>query len=123
MSSSSVPGRADTRLIRVRETVYTFGRFKVTVVRGPDVGTETVSTGPDFGIGTAQSNQLIVRDSTVSRHHCSITALQRGFLLRDLGSTNGTRLGGFRIEAAYLHPGATIEIGVTTLRFDSLNEV
>src|SRR5262249_46497219 len=49
-------------------------------------------------------------------------ATPRGFLLRDLGSTNGTTLGGFVVESAYLKPGASIGLGQSTLRFESLAE-
>src|SRR5262249_49506648 len=41
--------------------------------------------------------------------------------LRDLGSKNGTRLSGFRIEAAYLDAGALVRVGKTTIRFDPLD--
>ncbi len=71
-------------------------------------------------IGTAPGNQLILTDQAVSRHHCVIAVTPRGFLLRDLGSTNGTTLSGFRVKAAYLLPGASLGVGQSTLRFDPL---
>jgi DNA-binding NtrC family response regulator len=58
----------------------------------------------------------------VSRHHCLIASTPQGFLLRDCGGTNGTRLGHFRIESAYVQLGASIDIGETTLEFELLNE-
>jgi len=42
----------------------------------------------------------------------------RGILLTDLGSTNGTRVAGRRIQAAYVEPGEPIEIGATRLRIE-----
>jgi transcriptional regulator with PAS, ATPase and Fis domain len=83
---------------------------------------ERASDRSELSIGTAEGNSLVLTDSAVSRHHCTITVTDRGFLLRDLDSTNGTFLQSFRVEAAYLEPGATITAGVTSLRFQPLDE-
>lgn len=99
---------------------YTFHRFRCEVIAGPDKGANQVSDAPEFVLGTADGNQLVLTDRTVSRHHCVIIATPQGFMIRDLGSTNGTTLGGFRIESAYLKPGALIGLGKTSVRFDSL---
>jgi DNA-binding NtrC family response regulator len=107
-------------LLAVRE--LTFHRFRCEVMAGPDKGAQQVSDAPEFCIGTAEGNQLVLTDRTVSRHHCVITATPQGFMIRDLGSTNGTALGGYRIESAYLKPGALIGIGKTNVRFDNLPE-
>jgi DNA-binding NtrC family response regulator len=46
----------------------------------------------------------------------------QGVLLRDLDSTNGTTVAGFRVGTAYLQSGAVIAIGMTKLRYDELGE-
>lgn len=97
-------------------------RFRAEVVAGRDQGVAGASAGPLLGIGTAPGNQLIVTDPSVSRHHCVIEATEDGFLLRDLGSTNGTVLSGYRIKSAYLEPGAVITLGETSMRFDCSEE-
>ncbi|HJZ83818.1 MAG TPA: sigma 54-interacting transcriptional regulator [Polyangia bacterium] len=112
---------AETHLL-ARSRVYSFRRFRIQVTDGPERGTEKVSDATEFGIGSAPGNQLQLTDPTVSRHHCLITASPQGFLLRDLGSKNGTTLAGFRVESAYLHSGAVIGLGLTTLRFDPLED-
>jgi two-component system response regulator GlrR len=93
-------------------------QFSLEVVSGPDAGMRAVSDGIELAIGTNPGNQLVLTDAAVSRHHCQIVVEDRGFLLRDLGSTNGTELGGYRILAAYLAPGATIRVGQSTLQFE-----
>jgi two-component system, NtrC family, response regulator GlrR len=97
-------------------------QFRVEVVSGPDQGIVAVSDGAELAIGTGAGNQLILTDSTVSRHHCQIAAIEDGFILRDLGSTNGTTLAGYRVLAAYLEPNAVIAVGQTVLRFDVTND-
>jgi DNA-binding NtrC family response regulator len=100
----------------------TFQRFRVRVVGGPDAGREVSSEGEELSIGSADGNDLVLSDTTVSRHHCTITASPDGFKLRDLMSTNGTRLGGFKIDGALLRAGATFVAGRTTLSFEPLEE-
>jgi transcriptional regulator of acetoin/glycerol metabolism len=96
-------------------------QFRVEVVSGPDQGIVAISDGAELAIGTGPGNQLILTDSTVSRHHCQIAAVEDGFVLRDLGSTNGTTLAGYRVLAAYLEPNAVVGVGQTVLRFDVTN--
>jgi DNA-binding NtrC family response regulator len=94
-------------------------QFSVDVVAGPDRGLHVVSNGGTIGIGTNPVNQLILTDSTVSRRHCQIAADETGFLLKDLGSKNGTSLGGHRVVTAYLAPSSVLRVGQTVLCFDA----
>jgi DNA-binding NtrC family response regulator len=97
-------------------------RFQLRVAAGPDEGAVAVSASDELSVGTAQGNDLVLTDPTVSRHHCAIASAGGAFALRDLDSTNGTKLGGYRIQLAYLKPGARIAIGRTELVFESLGE-
>jgi DNA-binding NtrC family response regulator len=112
------PGETVALIVRPRECAI--GRFRLQVVSGPDKGLEKISDGQELSIGTANSNHLILTDRAVSRHHCLIQATDTGFLLRDLGSKNGTTLGGFRVLGGYLGPGAILSMGESTLRFEPL---
>lgn len=62
-------------------------------------------------IGRAADNNLPLDHPLVSAHHAVIRRTAAGDLLEDLGSTNGTYLGGQRISQAPLQPGATLHIG------------
>jgi DNA-binding NtrC family response regulator len=118
----SRPGPVDARTLSLQGRDYSFSRFRLAVIRGPDQGTEHDSEVDECSIGTSEGNQLVLSDRSVSRHHCVIRSAASGPLLLDLGSTNGTQLSGVRVEAAYLTNGATIEIGKTALRFELLEE-
>ena len=91
---------------------------RLRVIDGPDRGLVADDVEGELACGTAPGNQLQLTDPTVSRYHLTITAMTKGTLLRDVGSTNGVLLAGCRIESAYLGPGAVLQIGQTTLRFE-----
>ena len=108
-----LPG--DVRELRVR-------RFALRVIDGPDKGGECLSSGPELAVGSAASNDLVLTDPTVSRHHFVLQVGPDGVILRDLDSTNGTTLAGYRVGSAHLKPGAILGLGLTTLRLDDLAE-
>src|SRR5687767_3275792 len=99
-----------------------FQRARLEVVAGPDQGAVVDSDAPELVVGADEGATLALRDATVSRHHLAITATPQGFLLRDLGSKNGTRIGGLRVEVVYLRSGTLLEVGQTTVRFTALDE-
>jgi DNA-binding NtrC family response regulator len=101
---------------------FVFQRFRVAVVVGPDSGKQRIADGPELSIGTSPSSDLVLSDPTVSRHHCAIEARPRGFHLRDLGSTNGTRIGHHFVESIYLGGEALISLGTSAVKFEILDE-
>src|SRR5580704_16506248 len=62
-------------------------------------------------IGKADDNDLVLQDDTVSRHHCELVREGAAVRVRDLGSTNGTRVDGTRVKDALLSPGAVLRVG------------
>jgi len=89
------------------------------VVRdGPDKGTSVEITAT-LVIGTQPGSGLTLTDPTVSRTHAEVSRTAQGFLLQDLGSTNGTFLNGVRVDRAYLREGAVLTMGKTDLLFRS----
>jgi transcriptional regulator with GAF, ATPase, and Fis domain len=96
--------------------------FSLTVIEGPGTGASLRAQTSEVSVGTAQGNDLVLADPTVSRHHFSITATPEGFLLKDFGSSNGTWVGGARILSGYVDDGARVRAGRTTLRVDLIDE-
>jgi DNA-binding NtrC family response regulator len=66
-------------------------------------------------VGTGRAANVVVRDPTVSARHCEIAATRGGLLVRDVGSRNGTYVGGARVLEAVCGEGTVITIGRTTL--------
>ncbi|HTG01285.1 MAG TPA: sigma 54-interacting transcriptional regulator [Nitrospirota bacterium] len=92
------------------------------VVKGKDAGKEMVLQKPVVTIGTLAENDLVLSDATVSRRHAAVEEKPKGYLLRDLDSTNGTFLDAVRVREAYLSPGARIRLGQTEVVFSPLEE-
>jgi DNA-binding NtrC family response regulator len=111
-----------TRTLEASGTRIRYQRFALHVVGGPDEGAKVISTGEEATLGTEPGNDLVLTDRTVSRHHASIRATTRGFELRDLGSTNGTVLGGYLTFSALVEPGALIGVGRTIVKFEPIDE-
>ena len=70
-------------------------------------------------LGRASGSLVTLADRLASRHHAAIRfdAEAATWMLRDLGSRNGTWLDGVRINTAVLSPGCQIRIGTTELVF------
>jgi transcriptional regulator with GAF, ATPase, and Fis domain len=73
-------------------------------------------------IGAMDDNDLILSDDTVSRYHCKIVQEETGYVLYDLGSTNGTFINKVRVREAFLKPGCTVHLGQTELKFHAGEE-
>jgi len=70
---------------------------------------------PRFTIGRELACDMTLADETVSRWHASLERVASGWLLDDLGSTNGTRLNGWRVTGPVLvQPGDMVSFGAAT---------
>ena len=66
--------------------------------------------------GKAEGNDVVIDHPTVSRSHFAVVREGDRYLLRDLGSTNGTFLDGAQVREAYLRAGSLVEAGDVRLR-------
>jgi len=97
-------------------------RCKLVVIKGPQRGTEFVIAGDVIRVGKATENDLAITDETVSRVHFEIVRDAKGYLLRDLKSTNGTFLDGAEIKEAYIRAGSVVGAGAVELKFTPFEE-
>jgi len=81
-----------------------------------DAGPKSIDSFP-FTIGRDESCELSVPDSSISRNHCQIQKSEKGFLLSDLGSTNGTFIGDREIHEQLLAAGDQIRLGNRIYKF------
>ena len=69
-------------------------------------------------LGRHPNNTVQVLDRIVSKEHCHIDFVDGRFLLRDLGSLNGTFVNGERVSERVLNPGDEITLGSTRILYD-----
>jgi transcriptional regulator with GAF, ATPase, and Fis domain len=74
-------------------------------------------------IGSKPDNDIVLKDTTVSRAHAEIVRGHEGTILRDLGSTNGTFVGAVRVREVYLAPDTRFKIGKTELLYTPQDEI
>ncbi|MCY0987317.1 sigma 54-interacting transcriptional regulator [Nannocystis sp. ILAH1] len=102
-------------------------RVMLRVTDGPDRDAQVQTARPRLTIGRSAVNDLVLTDSSISGLHAELQLGSGGphgaVLLRDLGSTNGTHVGGVRIREAWIEPGATIHVGKTAIAFLAEDEV
>jgi tetratricopeptide (TPR) repeat protein len=66
---------------------------------------------PRFTIGRDAENSHCLADGVVSRYHAELIRLGNDFLLRDLGSTNGSFVNGARVSEQMLNDGDVVRFG------------
>jgi tetratricopeptide (TPR) repeat protein len=66
---------------------------------------------PRFTIGRGAENSLCVQSTVVSRSHAELIRVGANYLLRDLGSTNGSFVNGDRVTERMLNDGDTLRFG------------
>jgi len=70
---------------------------------------------PVINIGRHSDNDLVLDDTHVSRHHAQIRAINKRYVVFDVGSTAGILLNGKKITQATLRPGDVLKIGMVNL--------
>jgi putative nucleotidyltransferase with HDIG domain len=92
MPRPETPKRGAVREVRVKRCIRLRG------LNGPYKGQSWESIEL-LRIGRLGPLEVVLDDNSVSRNHAEIRHTDRGWRLRDLGSTNGTRLNGVRLSA------------------------
>ncbi|MGB3713968.1 MAG: FHA domain-containing protein [Candidatus Promineifilaceae bacterium] len=95
--------------------VIRYGKLNLLNPNGPEREFELAKS--DISLGRATTNDITLDDVRVSRNHARVDCGEQGVTLVDLGSANGTRVNGLRIERATLVPGDTISLGSQQLKY------
>jgi pSer/pThr/pTyr-binding forkhead associated (FHA) protein len=90
-------------------------RLSLAILDGPDAGTVVRIDKPRLTIGRSGAD-VTLNDSEASRQHALLEIRDLIITVSDLGSTNGTLVGGEKInEAVELSDKSEFQVGATTL--------
>jgi adenylate cyclase len=82
-------------------------------------GQQAIELRPINSLGRHPNNSIQLLDKIVSKEHCILEQREGGFVLRDLGSLNGTYINGERVRGEQmLRHGDEIALGSTRARYD-----
>lgn len=120
VSDLPAPRRSPARAVlgRVAEAGRTARRRLVSYLEPPQPLAFVLPSGAQdsFTIGRDAACDLVLLDMTVSRSHAGLRREAGGWLLSDVGSTNGTRLNGWRVTGPVpLRAGDKITFGSMTM--------
>jgi predicted component of type VI protein secretion system len=86
--------------------------FRLVMRSGPTVGKVYPLDKNELFLGRDLSNEIVINDPEISRRHARLFLQGNGFILEDLGSTNGTFVNGQRLMGPnVLRPGDVITFG------------
>ena len=86
----------------------------VAIDEGPDITLDRAM----IVVGRDPDCDTRLNSLRVSRHHCCMACENDEVVVRDLGSTNGIRINGMRVEMGSLRPGDELSIGHIRYRLE-----
>lgn len=92
--------------------------FSIRVLEGPEKDRVFTFDRIEVTIGRTVDNDVVLPDPSISRQHMSIRDKGGAYIVKDLGSSNGTKVNGKVIREEVLKTGDVIVAGNVKLRFE-----
>ncbi len=113
-STSPMPRTARVRL-DAKTGNFETSKYTVEVLTGAEKGRRFTVDGTAF-VGSHPDCDIALTEASVSRHHAELQVTPEGLRVRDVGSTNGTRLGGAKIDSALIEFEGELALGQARIR-------
>jgi len=107
-----------TEALRDEATRAVVRQCRITVTAGPLAGKTYDLAAERVVIGADPRADVAIDDTAASKFHCEIAIREGVAIVRDLGSTNGTRVDRVPVIEAPLRDGVSIQLGRSELRFN-----
>ncbi|MDQ3347639.1 MAG: sigma 54-interacting transcriptional regulator [Acidobacteriota bacterium] len=85
--------------------------FRLVALSGPMAGEVLPASGAEVTMGRDPASGICVADRSLSRTHCALALETDGWVIRDLGSANGTFVNGIQVQQQALRDGDQIRAG------------
>jgi hypothetical protein len=90
------------------------------VAQSPEFEGKTFDlTGPELTVGRVADNKLQIEHASISGHHAVLKLDSLDYVIKDLDSTNGTRINGERVSQQKLRRNDILRLGNIELLYDS----
>jgi hypothetical protein len=93
--------------------------FTLQILEGPEQGKEYSFERIQITIGRTMENDVVLPDPGISRKHLRIRDKGGAYIISDLGSSNGTKVNGVKIQEEVLKSGDEILAGGAKIRFQT----
>jgi pSer/pThr/pTyr-binding forkhead associated (FHA) protein len=87
------------------------GSALLVVLRGPNAGSRFLLDTDVVTAGRHPDSDIFLDDITVSRRHAELRRTADGYVVRDVGSLNGTYVNRDRIDSVLLNNGDEVQVG------------
>ncbi len=87
------------------------GPLRLVALSGPMAGEVLSASRAEVTLGRDPASVICVADRSLSRSHCLLTQDAGGWVIRDLGSANGTFVNGLQVQQQELRDGDQIRAG------------
>lgn len=109
---------------KLNEDLFVNSIGRILQIHPVDLETGLITLGEaQFVVGRDPTSDLVVSERAVSRHHARFEKKESGFVVTDLGSTNGTWVNGERIASEKLNSGDRIRIGGRIFKFIATDQL
>ena len=81
------------------------------ILDGPEKGKRFEIINPITRVGRNEINDIVIANPSISSYHCEIEKTETGIRIRDLDSTNGTKLNGEPIRSAAMFRNDVVTMG------------
>lgn len=71
-----------------------------------------------YSVGRSDSRDICIKDPTISTHHCDFIKNEDTYIIRDNGSTNGTRVNNIPITEQVLQSSDIVQLGGIEVLYD-----
>jgi hypothetical protein len=110
---TAMPGLAAT----AQQAQAAGARGYLHVISGPSKGQSLLLDRPVLTIGRATDNALVLTGDGVSQHHAELRQVGARYMVKDLGSKNGTFVNDQRMPEKVLAAGDIVAVGATKMFF------
>ena len=89
-----------------------YKNYRLTIIKGFNKGEIYPLEADEISIGRGEENGIVFNIAEISRTHALLTKAEEGYMIKDMGSTNGTFVDKKQVGGKYLlKPGDTVMLG------------